>query len=228
MKFNYITKPVNLLQVPYRVISTLIVRLIADTFITPNIVTVTRTLIVIYSLFLISTGNTTNWIYAVILFIIFEILDHVDGDLARHKNILSANGYKLEQFVDTWASRPSNIFGFVIAYGYYKCTNSFDCFYPFVITNFGRLMWLEYRDYFEYSKEEEKSQYLFMIENGKINFTNIFKVIYIWNNIFLLFSLITYGFFEFLGLNILVLSFYFVAFINNLPWLFITTKSLKN
>ena len=195
-KFNYITPPENGGQVIFRFLSTLIVRVLAKTPVTPNQVTFSRMLIVIVALYLFAVGEPATLLWAVGLFYVFELLDHVDGDLARHTKRFSKVGPLLEQFVDTWSSRPSNIFGLCIAIGMYNQTQEITGFVLFGLTALGRLLWLEYRDYFGWvrvsKKEAKEYQGVLGASSLKVALRNLFDVLYIWNNTFLLLGALVY------------------------------------
>jgi phosphatidylglycerophosphate synthase len=232
IKFQYITQPENFFQAIFRFLSTLIVKAIYKLPISPNQVTLTRTVVVIISLYFFSIGDAKSLIIAVILFYVFEILDHVDGDLARYKNIKSNLGPLLEQFIDTWSSRPSNIFGFSIALGVYNQTQSLLCFILFGLTVMGRLLWLEYRNDFGWKQEEEHDLHVYMHIYDKKSIlktiSNFFRILYIWNNTFLLLGALLYSpFLIFFNMNSLIIAFCIVAILNNLPWIFIVIKGFS-
>jgi phosphatidylglycerophosphate synthase len=232
-KFEYITPPVNGGQVIFRFLSTILVRLLAKTSVTPNQVTYLRTLIVIYALYLFSLGDPISLLWAVGLFYIFEVLDHVDGDLARFTKQFSKVGTLLEQFIDTWSSRPSNIFGLCIAIGMYSQSGNAIGFILFGATALGRLMWLEYRDYFGWVRplKSDAKEYkgVWRASSLKIFLRNLFEILYIWNNTFLLVAALFYIpiqlWFE---VNALVVAFVIVAILNNLPWIAIVIDGFAN
>jgi len=232
MTFNYITPPENAGQIPFRFLSTIIARRLARTVVTPNQVTIFRALIVTISLFFFARGDSKSLVIGVVLFYVFEVLDHVDGDLARLTNRISPIGPLLEQFVDTWGSRPSNIFGFCIALGMYRQTASIAGFVLFGLTALGRMLWLEYRDIFGWQRKKKGPQmsYKGILGNRsfKSSLRNAFEVLYIWNNAFLLLGAILYPISSEMYYNSLVIGFCIVAILNNLPWIAITIIGFKN
>lgn len=226
--FKYITPPVNGGQVIFRILSTVIVRILARTPVTPNQVTVFRMFIVIGSLYLFAIGDPVSLLWAVSLFYIFEVLDHVDGDLARHTKQFSSIGPKLEQFIDTWSSRPSNVFGFCIALGMYNQTQSITGFILFGLTALGRILWLEYRDYFGWVRvpKEEITEYRKVFDSSPVTtIKSLFEVLYIWNNTFLLIAALLYiPMQSLIGINSLEVGFLIVAILNNVPWVAILIR----
>lgn len=228
-RFRYITPPVNGGQVIFRVLSTLIVRVLSRTPVTPNQVTLVRMLVVIFSLYLFALGDPASLLWAVGLFYLFEVLDHVDGDLARHTGRLSKTGPLLEQFIDTWSSRPSNVFGFCVALGMYNQTGRLIGFVLFGITVLGRSLWLEYRDHFGWlrvAREDNRGyQGVLRAPSLKDALRNLFEVLYIWNNTFLLVgALLHVPFRSVFGFDPLVVGFSIVALLNNIPWIAILLR----
>ena len=230
--FNYITPPDNGVQVIFRFLSTIIVRVLAKTPVTPNQITYIRMLVVIVSLYLFAVGDPIDLLWAVGLFYVFEVLDHVDGDLARYTNRFSKTGPLLEQFIDTWSSRPSNIFGLCIAMGMYNHTHAISGFVLYGATALGRLLWLEYRDYFGWvrvSKDDVREyQGVMSSSSRKEALRNLFDVLYTWNNTFLLLGALLYiPVQSILGLDSLVIAFVIVAILNNMPWIAILFRGFS-
>ena len=231
-KFNYITPPENGIQAIFRFLSTILVRFLARTPVTPNHITYFRTFIATCALYLFSVGDHLSLLWAAGLFYVFEILDHVDGDLARFTKQFSKVGPLLEQFVDTWSSRPSNIFGLSIAIGMYNQSGNVIGFILFGATVFGRLMWLEYREYFGWvhspKSDTKEYQRVLSISSPKMLLRNLFEILYIWNNTFLLLAALFYtpiqNWFE---VNPLVIAFTVVAILNNIPWLVIVISGFS-
>ncbi len=227
--FNYITPPVNAGQIIFRILSTLIVRVISKTPITPNQITIIRMIIVIVCLYFFALGDPISLLWAVGLFYCFEVLDHVDGDLARYTGRVSKTGPLLEQFIDTWSSRPSNVFGFCIALGMYNQSEGITGLVLFGLTVFGRMLWLEYRDHFGWLRtpKEELNDYqsVLYVASIKITLRNLFEILYIWNNTFLLIGALLYiPVQKVFGLNSLVIGFIIVVVLNNVPWIAIVLR----
>lgn len=229
MAFKFITPPVNFLQVPFRIASTVIVRVIARTAITPNQVTVARGVVVIFSLFLMASGQPGGFTVGAVLFYLFEVLDHVDGDLARFTNRKTKIGPLLEQFLDTIFARPSNLLGAAIAIGLFRATGTYAPAILYAVCAYGRMNWMEFRDYFGWKRDLEKTDnsYSYVIGNSTWygSCIALAKIVYTWNNSFLLvpaliYDLIPCHWAEFL----FVAGFVMVATINNLPWIAIVAK----
>lgn len=136
-KFNYITYPSNFIQIPVRILSTLICRQVAKTRITPNQITVFRGILNIASLVLFALGDYKSLIFAFFIFQVFEILDHVDGDLARLKNMTSKNGLFAEYIIDHLLSTTFGFLGLCVTIGIYRQTNDVRIFLVFIAITMG-------------------------------------------------------------------------------------------
>lgn len=188
-KFNYIKYPDNFLQIPFRFLSTIIVKKISKTRVTPNQITLFRGVINIISLFLFAIGNYLHLIIAFVLFQIFELLDHVDGDLATYKDMCSQMGSYLERIVDTFGSKTSNLFGLCVTIGVYRHTSDLRIFYIFVAIVFSRLLWLEFRETCGWSGGKGSNptaynEYMGISEGDtlKAKIVHFAITIYIWQN----------------------------------------------
>lgn len=83
-----------------RRISIIITKYLAKTNITPNQVTFISFFIILFSAYLFSTGLYKNLIIGAILLQFGYILDSVDGEIARLKNITSPRGAWLDAVID--------------------------------------------------------------------------------------------------------------------------------
>jgi len=83
----------------YRKISNPITYFLQKTKITPNQITTFMIFLGCFACLLFV--NIDYWILGALLLNIYVILDHVDGDLARAKNILSEKGYFLDRVSHT-------------------------------------------------------------------------------------------------------------------------------
>lgn len=232
MKFSYITPPENALQVPFRFLSTLIVRLIARTPISPNQVTMLRGAVVLVGLWGMASGRPGYVSLGAVLFYVFEVLDHVDGDLARHTNRRSRLGPLMEQFQDTIFARPSNLLGAALVLGAYRATGSLMPAAMFAVCAYGRMNWMEFRDYFGWQRNIEKksSGYQAILGSGSFKQTLFAaaRIAYIWNNTLLLVPALLLGVVPpELGWPLMHLGFLAVALLNNLPWLLIVFTGFR-
>lgn len=232
MKFRYITPPVNFLQVPFRIASTLIVRAIANTPVTPNQITLVRGGVVMVGLVLMASGRPEGISYGALIFYLFEVLDHVDGDLARFTDRKSRLGPLLEQFLDTIFARPSNLLGAALALGLFRMTESYSSAVLYAACVYGRMNWMEFRDYFGWKRDIEKSDVAYATviggkswREGMVAFA---KILYTWNNSFILVPALLFALLPLHWANpFMLLGFFMVAVINNLPWIAIVVKGFR-
>jgi phosphatidylglycerophosphate synthase len=109
-----------------------IVRGIAGTRITPNQVTILRAVFNLLALIFFIAGDYLSLILAFCAFQINEILDHVDGDLARYKKMQSRKGLFLEYLVDVPGSTIYGLFGLSVTIGLYRTTSNINIFFIFI------------------------------------------------------------------------------------------------
>jgi len=239
-KFNYITPPDNFLILPFRFLSTIIVRKISKLNITPNQITIFRGLINAVSLLLFAIGKYPSLVIGFILFQIFEVLDHVDGDLARYKNMHSKTGELLECVIDTLGSQTAGLFGLCITIGIYNRTGDFRIFYFFIAVVLGRLLWLEFREpLFKWQEKKEKmvgkniagylERTLVSEQNKpKQKFLHFILAVYTWRNQFILWALLLcYPIEHYLKFDPSFWALALIAVINHALWLYALVSMAK-
>ena len=85
-----------------------------NTDITPNQISISRILLMVPLVWCIVQANHVYAFVAVFCFLFMEILDHLDGMLARAKNMSSLTGQYIEVISDEITSSPNFILGIVI------------------------------------------------------------------------------------------------------------------
>ena len=128
------------MQLPVRILSAQIARLLSKTPITPNQVTLFRGILNVSSLVFLAIGTTKSLILAFFMFQFFEVLDHVDGDLARLKKLQSKLGLFLEWLIDLLESTMYGFLGLSVSIGVYRQTNDFMVFFVFIAITMGQAM----------------------------------------------------------------------------------------
>lgn len=236
MGSNFVTPPDNIIQYPIRRLSGIIARKLTKTNITPNQITFFRMIIMLSVLYLFSTGNYTNLIIGAILFEIFEILDHVDGDLARLKNLSSQIGFFMEQVIDSCLGTIYGLFGFCIALGIYNQTKNFSIWFILMAMMLGVILTYQFKRTFNFvDKDLEGKGHYISIKNtrgvkGKI--IVLLRIIYIWEPQVIVFCALFYRPAKtYLGLNLLFWGMVFLTLLHQLPWLYIVItkyKGIKN
>ena len=221
--FNYITPPHTFMHVPVRVLSTLIVRAISKTGITPNQVYVFRGLFNLASLVLFALGDYRSLIYAFFIFQAFEILDHVDGDLARLKNLQSKRGLFLEWLIDLVESTMHGFLGLCVSIGIYRQSHDFTIFFVFIAIAMGHALSpsklaaqspdLEHARYDVHYKDMDSGS----LVKKAFSFAG---VIFIWQNQIILWgALLCYPIERYLHFNPLFWGMVLIAFMVQLNWL---------
>lgn len=176
---SFITRPLSLE----------ICRIIWNTPITPNQITIFRAILNLLSLVLFSSGDLMLSIIGFMVFHVHELLDSVDGMYARLKNLTSKKGIFLENVLDNLLSTTSSFLGLSLVVGslvnstYFLAISFFififiDLLNVSVTNSISKLLIKE--------KNCENISYIFIFENKKINFFNLAKTIYIWKNELLL------------------------------------------
>ena len=93
-------KHAQIIKQVYRSISYYIAEKLQNTFITPNIITISRVVLIVLSSILILSENYLNQIFAAFFLILFSIFDALDGSLASQKNKFSVLGTWLDPQID--------------------------------------------------------------------------------------------------------------------------------
>lgn len=204
------------MQVPVRILSAQIARILSKTPITPNQVTLFRGILNISSLFFFALGTPTSLILAFFMFQLFEIFDHVDGDLARLKKQQSRIGLFLEWLIDLLESTMYGFLGLCVSIGVYRQTNDFTIFFVLIAITMGQAMspprssegdnallkHARYEDYLSVLAPKRFLEKLFRFAT----------VVYIWQNQIVIWgALLYYPITEYLHFNPLFWGMVFIA-----------------
>lgn len=104
----------------YRPLAFLFVKVIYHTSLTPNQVTLLSILFGVAAGIIVGFGNSSLFVYAALLFMIYNILDCSDGQLARLKN----NGSEIGRLLDGFGDYIVSIFAyFGIGFGFASLTD---------------------------------------------------------------------------------------------------------
>lgn len=104
----------------FRRISFICVKYLAKTRITPNQVTLIRLPIILLASYQFYLGQYFNLILGAICLWFWEVLDHVDGDLATVKNQKTEFGGWLDVLIDRPFGKLAGLLGFAITLGLYR------------------------------------------------------------------------------------------------------------
>jgi len=239
LKFDYITNPDNFMQVPFRFLSTIIVRKIARTKIVPDQVTVFRGILNLIALILFISTDYRALIFAFVLFQINEILDHVDGDLARFKKIHSHRGLFLEYLIDGLGATMYGFLGLCVTIGIYRQTGDIRIFFVFIAILMTLVFTKELEIVLRNREERESVQHakhgiyisVMQGDNFKRKLQNFITIIHLWQNQIILWAaLFYYPIQRYFNINPLFLGMVIVALLNllfGLMLLFLNIKKLK-
>jgi hypothetical protein len=106
-----------------RMISGPIAGFLARYAVSPNAVTVFRSLFMFFALYLFSRSTIYSIFIAGLIVQLCDILDYVDGDLARLSGKTSKKGEWLEYFENNLQGTAGSLLGFFIALGIYAATH---------------------------------------------------------------------------------------------------------
>jgi phosphatidylglycerophosphate synthase len=129
-----------------------IVRLLWNTNITANQITLFRVVLNIISLIFFAQGTLFGFVSGFIFFQIQEVLDTVDGMYSRYKKQTSKIGAYLEYLFDDLFSTANGLFGLSIAYGAYSATENFIYIWLFIAITIGHSLSMAYVIHFEKEK----------------------------------------------------------------------------
>jgi phosphatidylglycerophosphate synthase len=224
---SYITRPLALE----------LIRLIWNTGITPNQLTIFRIILNIVSIFMFYTMDFFYIAIGFVLFQIHEVIDGADGLYARLSNQTSKLGLFLEHFFDEMFSSNYSLFGFIIALGAFHATNDAIYLYLYCSMAIGSILTSYYRRQFfpKHNKgdmenlDHDKEEFLQIFGvPWKQGIFNLLYTVYSWQNQFILFGLLLYyPLSNALGVNTLLLGFIIVAILNQLSWLQVSYKAFK-
>ncbi len=167
-----------------------LVLLIWNTNITPNQLTLIRSIISIVSLYFFTVGESYFFILGIVMFQVSEVIDHADGMLARMKSMTSNLGQYYEYVTDELFSTEHGALGFSIGIGSYIYSgDAIFLLLPVVLifvyyyTQYIRLkVNIEDQDIVMEINHDKDSMLNIFILPISLSMTNIFKTILTWRN----------------------------------------------
>ena len=215
----------------FRPLALEIVRLVWNTNITPNQLTVFRIILNIVAVAFFAVGEQVYFVLGFMLFQLHEIIDHADGMYARLKGMTSKVGLFMEHFFDTAFSSSHNLLGLVLAYSYYSISGSMICLYLYISMAIGANLGAYYKKQFGLKEDESTdSGQEYMRVSGipfKSALKNIVITIFIWQNQILLWSALLYfTTINTIGVDLFLLGFAACAMLNQLPWIYWSLNGL--
>jgi phosphatidylglycerophosphate synthase len=190
-----------------------IIRLLWNTSITPNQITLFRVVLNIAAVIFFFMSEHIYFLLGFILFQVHEIIDHADGLYARMKGLTSKMGVFLEHFFDAIFSANYNLLGLAISYSAYSLTNSIVFIYMFIALMIANNLTQHYKKQFKgeapaifdvKDKSEGKREGMINLDHEKeellsifnqpfkVAIKNTFITAYIWQNQFMLWGAVLY------------------------------------
>ena len=235
-KEGLLTQPDTVIHYPFRIVSARITKILLRTSITPNQVTIFRGILNAIALYFLTTGNYIYFIGVFILFQINELLDHVDGELARVGNMQSQLGVFLEYLVDVPGSTMYGLFGLCTSIGVHKQANSFTVFWVFISIIIGTA----FKNAFYYAlvkpkgkaeSDSESTKWFGIMRNTTIKekLKIVITLISRWQNQIILWgALLYYPIDKYLHFNPLFWGMVCIALMTQLQWLKVVYNGYRN
>jgi len=215
----------------HRPLSIEIIRLLWNTNITANQITLFRVVLNIISLILFIQGTLWGFIGGFVFFQIHEILDHVDGMYSRLKNQTSKIGAYMEYLFDDMFSTSYGLFGLAIAYGAYNLTGNYIYIWLFISIAIAHSLYSVYLVKFKNEQICEQES-LHNIDHDSEPFPailgvgvtqgikNLIFTAMVWKNEFLLWGALGFIYFkEHFGIDTILLALIIHSIYFNITWI---------
>ena len=198
------------------------------TNVTPNQVTYMRIPLAMFTFYHFSVGEFVNLTIGAIGIILWELLDHVDGDLATVRNMKSQKGVWLEIVSDNVFGTVNGFLGLFITIGIYRQMGGWLPWLIFSLVSIGYqlfkiLLHVETPKSKGHSLKEEFED----IKDNSI-LGKIAHFFYYWVEMFIIIAVILYvPFMEYFHLNTLFLAMIGFAVLYNVFWILIIFRQYK-
>jgi hypothetical protein len=218
-------------EIPFRRLSAPITRVLARLPVTPNQVTYGRTLLLFVVFWLLILGHWWALALAFVGYELFELLDMVDGDLARFTGTSSRFGEKLELVVDVPLTTAYGVLGAITAWTAYSLGGGWVPWVLFGSCAVGRALTLELRNQLDYEDALDLSRpTYFAICEGPISGWPLraARPAYIWRTQFLLFGWLLHHPLASVGFpHTLTMALALTALLEQLPWMWMFVATLR-
>ena len=201
-----------------------------ETSITPNQITIFRNILLFLCFYLFTQMNYL-YIVGFILFQIFELLDSVDGDLARYKNMGSKLGVWLEIFFDAILTPVWGVLGFLFAYIAYSIDQNLIYFFIWGFIGFSnnleKSFLIHFRGVSKGLEEAEHGHIYFGFKGVTLSekIKNFIIVSKSWENQWLLFGGLLYVAF---GVNLFLYIWIWLLLLNQIHWIRLAYQGYKD
>jgi len=219
------TKPIKgetYIHTVFRYLSFLLVtKILWNTKITPNQITIFRVFLFLISFYLFLQNNYL-YIFGFILFQIAELLDSTDGDIARYKNLRSSLGIWLEVFFDAILTPVWALLGILFAYISYSIDGNLIYFILWGLIGFSNNLEKTFYIHFKGTKqafEDASHDHIYFGFKGlpiKEKIKNFIIISKIWENQWLIFGGLIYILFN---INVYLYIWVWLLLLNQLHWI---------
>lgn len=208
----------------------LVTKVLWNTKITPNQITLFRTVLFVVSFYLFLYGD---WRYMIgfLIFQIAELLDSTDGDIARYKDMKSRLGIWMEVFFDAMLTPVWGMLGLLFAYLSYRLDGSFVYFVLWGLiglsTNLEKTFYIHFggtKQKFE-DAEHDIVYFGFIGMDWKTKLKHFIIVSKVWENQWLIFSGLLYVLF---GINLYLYIWIWILMLNQLHWIRLAYTGYQN
>ena len=214
----------------HRPLSLEIIRLIWNTNITANQITIFRIIFNLVALISFSQGTFIGFIVGFTSFQINEILDHVDGMYSRLKNQTSKIGAFLEVIFDDLFAGSQGLLGLSIAYGAYIYTNELIYIWIYISLPVAHGLYMVYLINFETYKICKTKEFhnidhdseIYMQIVGvpfKLGFKNLLMTVVTWKNEVLVWGALFYTIGLTYNIDLILLALIFHSIVYNAMWI---------
>jgi len=197
----------------YNRMGIIIAKLIKNTGITPNQITIFRQILFLFIFYCLYIADYKHYLIAGVLLEINMTLDYVDGNLARLKNMESKFGEWMEKVLDSNLSENFNLFGFFLALGIYRVEQNNLIWIALFFNIFGscanKMLIEKYNNLVKI-----KDNFIIDENKTKKGLSRLVLVFIIWYNQFIIILLFIYKpIYSLLGINPLFWSLVLIAVI---------------
>ena len=212
-------KHTNVFEYIVRGISGPIARLLARTPVTPNQVTAFRGVFMIASFYFFYQGGTVNVLLAGLGILLFELFDHVDGDLAVFTSRCTDMGVWLESITDGIFGTVWGFLGLFVTAGIYREMKNVYPWIVFALVSIGHFLFKSLLHVGVPLRENKTLKGEFEARE-KTRIGTIIHMAYYWVELYLVAAAVLYYPIKaYLGLNSLFLTMVFFALMYNCFWI---------
>ncbi len=199
----------------------LIDKFLAKTDISPNQITIFRTIVMIISFLFFLKLDIFYYLIGFFLFQFAEMLDSTDGDLARYKKLQSKMGIFLEIFFDNIITPVWGLIGLLFAYISYILDPNYIYFILWGLIGFSnnieKSLYMNFVEKKAFSDAKHGHVYFgFKGESLITKIRNFIIVSKAWENQWLIFGGLIYSLF---GLNVFLYIWIWLLILNQIHWI---------